>query len=171
VTAGRVAAAGLGLVLAGQVAATVSHARTGDRDAVRVVGRPGVRVPGWSADAAVVAEWTPEALGWGPVYEPHRTAGGAEIGRRLALPAGRYRLALLGETLDPDPAGPPLVVAPDPAGAPVRVSPARPVPSGWEADFEVRPGERAVSLRLRGGGPILLKGLRLAVQPAGTGPV
>jgi hypothetical protein len=171
VTAGRVAAAGLGLVLAGQVAATMSHARTDDRDAVRVVGRPGVRVPGWRADAVVTAEWTPEALGWGPVYEPHRTAGGAEVGRRLPLPVGRYRLALLGETLAPDGAGPPLVVAPDRPGAPVRVSPSRPAPSGWEADFEVRPADRAVSLRLLGGGPIVLKGLRLAAQPAGAGPV
>jgi len=63
------------------------------------------------------------------------------------------------------------VVEPDRAGAPVRISPTRPAPSGWEADFEVRPGERAVSLRLRGGGPILLKGLRLSVQPEGAGPV
>ena len=47
--------------------------------------------------------------------------------------------------------------------------PTRPGPSGWEADFEVRPGERAVSLRLRGGGPILLRGLRLSVQPGGDG--
>jgi len=53
----------------------------------------------------------------------------------------------------------------------VRVSPTRPAASGGEARFEVRPGERAVSLRLRGGGPILLRGLRLSVQPEDTGPV
>jgi hypothetical protein len=171
VTAGRVAAAGLGLVVAGQVAAMATHARTGDRDAVRLVGRPGVRVPGWSAEARVTGEWTPEELGWGPVYEPHRAHDGAEVGRRLPLPAGRYRLSLVGETLAPDGAGPPLVVVPDRPGAAARVCPARPGPSGWEAEFEVRPGERAVSLRLRGGGPILLRGLRLSVQPAGAGPV
>jgi hypothetical protein len=171
VTAGRVAAAGLGLVLAGQAAATVTRARTDDRDAVRLVGQRAVSVPGWSADSRVTGEWTPEPLGWGPVYEPHRVPDGAEVGRRLPLPAGRYRLAVLGEALGPDGAGPPLVVAPDHPGAPARVSPARPAPAGWEADFEVRPGERAVSLRLRGGGPILLKGLRLSVQPGGTGPV
>jgi hypothetical protein len=171
VTAGRVAAAGFGLILAGQAAATVTRARTDDRDAVRLVGRSAVRLPGWSVDPQVSAEWTPEALGWGPVYEPHRAPEGAEVGRRLPLPPGRYRLALLGETLSPDGAGPPLVVEPDHSGAPVRVSPTRPAPSGWEADFDVRPGERAVSLRLRGGGPILLKRLRLSVQPEGTGPV
>ena len=171
VTARRVAAAGLGLVLAAQAAAAVTHARTDDRDAVRLVGRRAVRLPGWSADPQVSAEWTTEALGWGPVYEPHRAPDGADVGRRLPLPPGRYRLALRGETLSPDGAGPPLVVEPDRAGAPVRMSPTRPAPSGWEADFEVRPGERAVSLRLRGGGPILLKGLRLSVQPEGGGPV
>jgi len=171
VTAGRVAAAGLGFVLAGQAAATVTRARTDDRDAVRLVGRPAVSVPGWSADPQVSAEWTLEALGWGPAYEPHRVPAGAEVGRRLPLPAGRYRLVLSGEALAPDRAGPPLVVAPDRPGAPVRVSPARPAPSGWEAEFEVRQGERAVSLRLRGGGPILLMGLRLSVQPEDTGPV
>ena len=170
-TAGRVAAAGLGLVLAGQAAATVTHARTVDRDAVRLVGRTALRVPGWRAEPRVSAEWTPEALGWGPLYEPHRLPDGAEVGRRLRLPAGRYRLALSGEALAPDGAGPPLVVVPDRPGAPGRVSAARPAPSGWEADFEVRPGERAVSLWLRGGGPILLKRLRLTVQPEGTGPV
>jgi hypothetical protein len=171
VTAGRVAAAGFGLVLAAQAAATVTRARTDDRDAVRLVGRSAVELPGWSVDPQVSAEWSPEALGWGPVYEPHRAPEGAEVGRRLPLPPGRYRLALWGETLSPDGAGPPLVVEPDRAGAPVRISPTRPAPSGWEADFEVRPGERAVSLRLRGGGPILLKGLRLSVQPEGAGPV
>jgi hypothetical protein len=171
VTAGRVAAAGLGLVVAAQAAAAVTHARTDERDAVRLVGRPAVRVPGWSADPHVSGEWTPEALGWGPLYEPQRLPDGAEVGRRLPLPAGRYRLSLLGDALSRERAFPPLVIAPDRPGAPERVSPARPTPSGGEADFDVRPGERAVSLRLRGGGPILLRGLRLSVQPGGTGPV
>jgi hypothetical protein len=171
VTARRVAAAGLGLVLAGQAAATVTHARTDDRDAVRLVGRPAVGLPGWSAEARVSASWAPEALGWGPLFEPHRVPDGAELGRRLPLPAGQYRLTLRGEALSPDRAFPTLLIAPDRPGAPDRASAARLTPSGGEADFEVRPGERAVSLRLRGGGPILLKGLRLSIQPEGTGPV
>jgi hypothetical protein len=171
VTAGRVAVAGLGLVLAGQAASTLTRARTDDRDAVRLVGRPAVRLPGWGAEPQVSAEWTREALGWGPVYEPHRVPDGAEVGRRLPLPVGRYRLFLLGEALGPDGAFPPLVVEPDRPGAPVRVSPTEPAASGGEARFEVRPGERAVSLRLRGGAPILLRGLRLSVQPEGNGPV
>jgi hypothetical protein len=171
ITARRVAAAGVGLVMAAQVAAALTHARTDDRDAVRLVGRTAVGLPGWRADRHVRAEWTPEALGRGPLYEPHRLPDGEEVGRRLPLPAGRYRLTLLGEALSPDGAFPALVVATDRPGAPDRPCPTRPTPSGGEADFEVRPAERAVNLRLRGGGPILLERLRLSIQPEGTGPV
>ena len=128
-------------------------------------------MPVWSAEGQGREEWPPEALGWGPLYEPHRLPDGAEVGRRLPLPPGRYRLTLLGEALSTDSDFPPLWVTPDRPGAPARVSPARPSASGWQADFEVRPGERAVSLRLRGGGPILLKRLRLSVQPEDPGPV
>jgi hypothetical protein len=167
-TVGRVAAVSLGFVLASQAAATVSRARTDDRDAVRLVGRQALTVPGWRAGPGV-GEWPPEALGWGPLYEPHRLPDGAEVGRRLPLRAGRYRLFLIAETLGAS--GPTVVVAPDRPGAPVRLSPARPAAGGWEADVEVRPGEQAVSLRLRGGGAMLLKGLRLSAQPSGAGPV
>jgi hypothetical protein len=170
-TARRVAVAGLGLILAAQAAATVAHARTDDRDAVRLVGRAAVRLPGLRADRRVSAQWAPESLGWGSVYEPHRMPDGADVGRRLSLPPGRYRLTLEGEGLSPDRAFPPLAVAADRPGAPVRVSPTRLTPSGGESDFEVRPGERAVNLRLRGGEPIVLKRVRLSVQPGGMGPV
>ncbi len=167
-TVGRVAAASLGFVLAGQAAATVSRARTDDRDAVRLVGQRALTVPGWRAGPGV-GEWPLEALGWGPLYEPHRFPDGAEVGRRLPLPAGRYRLSLIGEPLEA--VGPTVVVAPDRPGAPFRLFPTRPAAEGWEADVEVRPGEQAVSLRLRGGGAMLLKGLRLSVQPSGAKPV
>ena len=168
-TLGRVAGATLGLVAAAQAAAALSHSRTGDRDATRLVGRPAVTVPGWEPHSQATGEWSLEALGWGPLYEPHRHPDGAEVGRRLLLPAGRYRLSLAGEALGGgDPA---LVVTPDRPGAPPRWGAVRPVAGGWEADFEVRPGEHAVGLRLLGGGPMLLKGLRLAVQPTGPGPV
>jgi hypothetical protein len=170
-TAGRVAAAGLGLVVAAQAAAAVAPSRTDDRDAVRLLGRPAVRLPGFRVEGRVSGEWTPEGLGWGSLYEPHRQPEGAEVGRRLPLPAGRYRLVLEGEPLSPDRTFPPLVVSPDRPGAPDWLSPVRPGSSGWEADFDVRRSERAVTLRLRGGGPILLKRLKLSVQPAGTGPV
>jgi hypothetical protein len=168
-TAVRVAGAALGLVAAGQAAAALSHSPTGDRDAVRLVGRPAVGVPGWHSRSAATGEWSVEGLGGGPVYEPHRHPEGAEIGRRLLLPAGRYQLSLGGEALGEG--NPTLVVTPDRPGAPARWRDTRPVPGGWEADFEVRPGERAVGLRLRGGGPMLLKALSLSVQPPGAGAV
>jgi len=168
-TGGRVAVASLGFIVAAQAAATVSRARTDDRDAVRLVGQAALAVPGWRVDTSVAGEWTPAALGWGPLYEPHRFPDGAEVGRRLPLPAGRYRLVLVGQPLAAG--APTVVVAPDRPGSPSRLAKARPVPDGLEADFEVLPGEPAVDVRARGGGPMLLKGFRLAVQPVASGPV
>jgi hypothetical protein len=168
-TAGRIGVAGLGLVLAGQVAATLSHARTDDRDAARLVGRPAISVPGWRAGRAASGQWTTEPLGWGPLYEPHRFPGGADLARRVPLPAGRYRLSLVGEALGAS--APSVAVAADRSRAPARLVPARPAADGWEAEFDVRPGERAVDLRLRGGGPLLLRRLELSVQPPGAGAV
>jgi hypothetical protein len=161
-TAARLGAACLGLSLAAQAAASLSHQRTDDRDAVRLVGREAIRVPALHTDRAP-ARWTLAALGWGPLYEPHRHPAGAEVGRRLPLPAGRYRLTVEGQSLAGEP--PALVVAPDGPEAPVRMSPSRPVATGWDADFVVRPGETAVSLILQGGGPALVRVLALEVQP------
>jgi hypothetical protein len=165
-TTGRLAAAGLGFVLAAHAAATVSRARTDDRDAVRLVGREALMLPGWRAGPAV-GEWPLAALGWGPTYEPHRFPDGAEVGRRLPLPAGRLRLSLIGEPLGSE--GPTVAVVPDRPGAPYRLFPTRRAAEGWEADVEVRPGERPIGLRLRGGGAMLLKGL--SIQPPAEGPV
>jgi hypothetical protein len=163
-TATRVAAAGLGFVLAAQVAAGVSRARTDDRDASRLVGREALMLPGWRAGPAV-GEWPLEALGWGPLYEPHRFPDGAEVGRRLPLPAGRYRIGLHGQPLGATP--PTVMVVPDRPGPPFRLFLTRAAAEGWEADVEVRPGEGAVSLRLRGGGAMLLKGLSVQLQTKG----
>ncbi len=145
----------------------VPNARTDDRDAVRLVGRAGSHGAGLARGAAV-GEWPLAALGWGPLYEPHRYPDGAEVGRRLPLPAGRYRLSLIGEPLGA--AEPAVAVVPDRPAAPYRLFPTRPAAGGWEADFEVRPGERAIGLRLRGGGAMLLKA-ELSIQPLAEGPV
>jgi len=112
-----------------------------------------------------VGEWPLEALGWGPLYEPHRFPDGAEVGRRLPLPAGRYRIGLLGQPLGA--VAPTVMVVPDRPGPPFRLFPARAAAEGWEADVEVRPGEGAVGLRLRGGGAMLLKGLSVQLQAKG----
>jgi hypothetical protein len=168
-SARRLAIAGLGLVVSAQAAAAVSRQRTDDRDAVRLVGRPGLRVPGWRAGTAS-ASWGPEALDWGPLYESHRHPSGAVIGRRLALPPGSYRLELRAEF----PGGgtlPKLLVAPDHAFGLPRTSALGAGPRGGEAPFVVLPGERAVNLLLKGGGPLVLVELAVAVQPPPGGAV
>jgi len=167
-TASRLAVAGVGLVVAAQAAAAVSHQRTDDRDAVRLLGRHAFRVPGWKAGVAR-ARWGPEPLGWGPLYEPHRHPAGAEIGRRLAINPGRYRLRLIAPDIAGEP--PTLVVAPDAPRPFARRSPLNPTSDGWEASLVVLPGEPAVNLLLKGGGPLLLRELVLEVQPLPEAPV
>ena len=64
-------------------------ARTGGRDAVRVVGRPAVRVPGWALTRAADGVWGhSRTCGWGPLYEPHRHPDGRRDRGALAA-AGR----------------------------------------------------------------------------------
>jgi hypothetical protein len=157
----RLGAAGLGWVAAAQIAAMIAEPRTGDRDAVRLVGRPALAVPGWTPVASAAGEWGHEALGWGPLYEPHRHPGGATLGRRLPLPAGAYELVLVGETLGPGPSAPWLEVVPDTPGSPGRRVPLEPRPEGLAAAFEVPSGAHAVTLQAGGGGPLLLEQIRL----------
>jgi hypothetical protein len=168
----RLAVAGLGWIAAAQAAAGLASARTGDRDAVRVVGRPALSVPGFSTVASAEGVWTTAGLGWGPLYEPYRHPSGAELGRRLPLAPGRYELALEAENPAPEEPAPLLDVVPDAPGSPARPSALEAGRGGFVADFRVEPGERAVTLRLRGGGPLILKEIRLrevaaAIQPHG----
>ena len=150
-----------GLLAAAVVASRVSDRKTEGRDAVRVVGRPALPTPGWRIVRSAVAEWGPDDLGWGPAYEPHRHPDGALLGGRLALPAGRYRLDLVGQDLAPQGPGPDLVVHAEPGATP-RSTPLGPAPGGRAAAFDVRPAERAVTLSLQAGGPFVLQGLRLS---------
>jgi hypothetical protein len=174
---GRGTAPGLGASVAGLAAAAaaasmLSGARTGGRDAVRVVGRPALEVPGWRGQAASVATWGPEALAWGPAFEPHRHPVGAEVGSRLALPAGWYAVRLDADML---PGATPSGLRIQPEGPrpppPARLAALSPAAGGLEAGFEVRDGETAVTLRLEGG-PLVLRRIHLAAQPspAGAGP-
>jgi hypothetical protein len=167
----RLAVAGLGLIVAAQLAATLSLAKTGDRDAVRLVGKPALAVPGWRLDRESPAAWGPEALEWGPLYEAHRHPAGAEIGRRLPLPAGRYRLLVRAGDVGATGPAPELEIAPDRPGAPSQLVSLAPADGRLSGSFAVRPGERAVSLRLWGGGPVLVQELRLTLQPSGAEPV
>jgi hypothetical protein len=159
-----------GLALAAAAASSLSDGRTGGRDAVRVIGRPALRVPRWRPVGAAPARWGPDALEWGPLYEPHRHPDGAPVGARLPLPPRAYRLTLQADDLAPEGPAPGLEARME-GGFPPRRMALRRVPGGFEADIEARPGERSLTLLVRGGGPFLLKELRLEVQPSGRPPV
>jgi hypothetical protein len=163
------AAGWAGLAASAAVASAVSDARTGGRDAMRVIGRPALEIPRWTSFRTAPARWGPEALAWGPVFEPHRHADGAELGARLPLSPGRYRIWLDVDEFAATPPGE-LEIRPEPEAPPRRVAFRRRL-GGYEADFEALPGERAVTMVLRGGPPFTLKELRVEVQPSGPPPV
>jgi hypothetical protein len=162
-TARGLAAASTVLMAAAAAASAVSEGRTGGRDAVRVIGQPAVGVPGWRAVRTADGEWGPADLRWGTLYEPHRHPDGAEVGARLELPAGRYRIDLDVEWagIGPESGAPRLQVRPDGA-APGRTYELTRVPGGLSGVFDILPGEPAVGLRLRGGGPFTLVRVRLS---------
>jgi hypothetical protein len=157
-TPAGLAAAGLGLVVAAGVASRLSTARTEGRDAVRVVGRPALAVPGWRLLSRSPAVWTTDALGWGPTYEPHRVREGAVIGGRLPLSPGTYAIAIEGEAV-PSALPPPLLLSGPDAG-PMRAQPLVPAPNGLAGGFTVAT-EEATTLRLQSGGPFIIKEIRL----------
>jgi hypothetical protein len=165
------AVATAGLLAAVCVSSVLSHARTEGRDAVHVVGRPAVAVPGWRVVGCAGAEWGPESLDWGPLYEPHRHPSGAVLGERLALPPGAYRIGVVSDDLAPG-LLPTLDLWPE-ARTPgeKRSIPLAAAGDRVQADFTVAAGERAVTLRLRGGGARLLQRIVLTPQPCGRGPV
>jgi len=146
-------------VVSAGIASRLSTARTEGRDAVRVIGRPALSVPGWTPTARAGAEWSTDVLSWGPTYEPYRSPAGAEIGARLPLPAGAYRIEIDGETV-PSSLSPPVLEA-GPDTGPRRITTLVAGGAGLAGGFVVPEGERATSLALRGGGPFILKDIRL----------
>lgn len=157
-TPAGLAGASLGLVLAAGTASQLSTARTGGRDAVRVVGRRAIAVPGWRPLAHAPAVWTTADLGWGPAYEPHRAPEGALLGDRLPLDPGEYLIAIEGEAV-PSALPPPLLVS-GPDGGPQRIDPLALTPDRMTGRLVVTHG-RETTLRLRSGGPFIIKEIRL----------
>jgi hypothetical protein len=160
-SARSLAAASLGLLCAAGLASRLSDAKTAGRDAARLVGRPAVAVPGFRLVSAAEGQWGPDALSWGPPYEPHRHPGGAVVGERLRLGRGRYILTLEAETLG-GPASPPRLEV-EGGGSRALVL-LKPVPAGWRGAFDVV-DEAEVTLRLRDGGPFVLRGINLSRPP------
>jgi hypothetical protein len=143
-----------GLAVAAGVASRASSAGTWGRDAVRVIGRPALVLPGGPIEPDSTARWTPADLDWGPAYEPHRHPGGAILGARLALPPGTYRLAIDAERLGPWTEG----------SLEIRGLQDRRVPLGQDlqATFEVSSPEREVTLAVLGGSALLVHHVDLA---------
>jgi hypothetical protein len=145
-----VAAVSVGLLGAAGLASRQSRARTEGRDAVRVLDRPALAVPGWRTT----------------VYEPHRHPSGAVIGHRLGLAAGLYDVRLSG---DPVQGG----EAPYIEVRGYRVSALRwgqgPLGPELAGQVDTRSVPGPVTLALRGGGPFILKDIRLqrsTISPA-----
>jgi len=154
----RLAAAVVGLTGACAVASSLSHARTGGRDATRLLGKPAVAVPGSRWTASAQACWGPQEVTWGSVYEPHRHPSGAEIGSRLALPPGPYLFTLNARLLTERP--PVLAIRPEGTVSPSAAT----VPlekSSLSAKFQVEPGWRSLSLFLTDGGALTWEGVCL----------
>jgi hypothetical protein len=158
-------ASAAGLMAAAAAASALADARTGGRDAVRVIGRPALAVPGWSVQAQAVAAWGPEALAWGPLFEPHRHPDGADLGSRLPLRPGAYHLRLEGQAVPG--AAPPAVVVLAERGAEPPLPP-QPVPLAGaagtpEGTFVVAPGGHvAAPGRAAAGAPRAPRGSTLA---------
>jgi hypothetical protein len=166
-SAGGLALASSALVAAAGTASTLASSRTGGRDAVRVIDRTALSVPGARLVTGVAA-WRPAVLDWGPLYEPHRHPAGAVVGSRLPLPPGRYRFEVAAERLGAE--LPVLEIWPDGAARAIVTAPLGPSADGFAGLAEVTGGLRAVTLRLRGGSPLVLEEIRLVLQPSPSLP-
>jgi hypothetical protein len=159
-----VVAASASLLLFSSLAAWLMGARSGPRDAVRLVGRAALELPAGRMQLPAVARWPASALGWGPAYEPHRHPGGAPIGERLPLVPGPYRLTLEAEALGPE--LPELSVRSGGRTAKTRDTSLVATPRGLTGAFRVGSDEPTVTLALRGGSPLVIQQVRLEIlQP------
>jgi hypothetical protein len=161
------AAAALGLLAAAGGASLLSTRRTAGRDAVRLIGRGAVGVPGWHVERASAAVWEARDLAWGPLYEPHRHPEGVAVGERLLLPTGAYRLEVDVEEVAAAMA-PPLLIVQVENPAATRSAPMESAPGVRHGAFDVRAGEGPVTLRLEGGGPFVVKQIRLEGSTFGS---
>ena len=107
-------------------------------------------------------------MGWGPLYEPHRHPGGAAIGSRLSLPAGEYGVEIGGERVPSGLPLPALEIRATEGPSHVLLTESG---TGLAGAFS-RPARGPVTLALLGGGPFILKEIRLtrATFSAPSGP-
>jgi hypothetical protein len=167
-TAPRVLLGWGGLLAASAVASHLGTERSRGRDAVRLLERTAIALPAGPLVRGEAA-WTAAELGWGPLYEPHRHPDGAEIGSRLALPEGDYTIELDVDRV-PSSLAPPVVEvrsAVGVVGGALQEDPAGALRGGFRLA-----GGGPSTLVLRGGGPLILKEIRLrrSTFSAGAGP-
>ena len=155
-TPARVMLGCAGLLAASAVAARLASDRAGGREAVRLLDRTGIVVP-LGPIVRGDAAWPAMDVPWGPLYEPHRHPGGAEIGSRLPLPAGDYAIEIVGEPV-PSTLAPPILEVRGTEGS-SRVA-LRAVGGTLEGGFR-RGAAGPVTISLMGGGPFVLKEIRL----------
>ncbi len=152
-------------LLGAAAVASQGPGRAEGREATRLVGRPALMLPAWTFRGESDARWTLAALGWGPVFETARFPGGAPLAGRLMLAPGSYRLEIeMDPDLPPPDVPPRLLVLRErrsPESRPVEATAFTREAGSLVAGFEVGPRDRAVSLRMDGGGPVLVRSLRL----------
>ena len=156
-TGTRVVLGCAGLLAASAGATHLASEHSRGRDAVRLLDRTAVVAP-WGPLVRGRAAWPAADVGWGPLYEPHRHPGGAEIGSRLPLPAGDYAIEVDADRV-PSTLPAPVLEVRGPAG----VSTAELREDGvgvLSGGFRVA-AAAPVTLALTGGGPLMLKEIRL----------
>jgi hypothetical protein len=157
---GRLLLATIAALAATGIAAGVSTGSSQGRDAVRLVGRPGIEVFG--LERIHHARWGPaDLLSGHRAYTPDRVKDGLALGARLPLSPGRFHLAV--ETRARSGGTPPrLEVRPERGASRPRVTPMRGANGAFEAEFKVLEGERAVKLGIRGGSAFEIEEIRLS---------
>ena len=153
----------MGLLAAAGVASRSRRTRTGGRDAVRLVGRPALAVPGLSFRAAAAGRWPASALAWGPLYEPHRFPTGAPLAERLRPSRGPVRLVVKAEVSTSRPDLPDLRLQGPRCGG--SRPPFARVPEAGAPVSSFRSPDRDLTPLVEGGGAFLAESLELRVQP------
>lgn len=171
---GGLVAATAGLALAAGVAGRISGARSQGRDAARLLGEPAVAVPGWRYSRHAPAEWGPDALDWGPLYEPHRHPDGATLADRIRVNGGRIEIDIDPTLTVGEPPG--LLVRfetrpPETARFGLRLEAGHLVGEFRPTRLRMEAAPRALRLALEGGSPLVLRSARLSTFAEPAGPI
>lgn len=159
----RLAGAATTAVALSALAVRQSSGLADGREALGTLGHEALALP--SLRSTLRAEWQPADLGWDGLYEPHRHPAGRLLGGRLPIPPGDYLLIVQIQAL-PGFAPPDLVSRGEPRGAGEQHLRLACTTQACQIRVAVPTGQRATSLLLSGGGPLLVQRLDLSTaQP------